>query len=79
MPHIPNVVCYRCKDEMRIVRTGITLEAHTKATDEPYYWIAADLWRCEKCGAEVALLAKSPFATAAVDKPPRVDCVFALR
>lgn len=48
---IPKATCYSCNVPFRPKKNDITVQANSGFG--PYYKIAADLWYCPECNAEI--------------------------
>ncbi len=53
MPSKGNYVCTKCHVELKCSKTGVLVEELTDQ-GEPYKVWSCDLFKCPKCGAEIA-------------------------
>lgn len=54
MPFVPRAVCVHCRVPLKPETNGVDLQA-TLEDGRTYYKIAADAWKCPRCGNEVYL------------------------
>lgn len=52
-PFVPPAVCAKCNLAMKPKLNGVDLQATIEDTGRSYYKVAADLWVCPKCKAEI--------------------------
>ena len=64
---MPMMVCVKCGSFLKIKKNGVSIEelmpSHIPGEWQPYKLWMADLYGCERCGAEVAAgFGQQPFA-----------------